>query len=115
MAPEEQDAAYLWDMQEAAKEAVSILGDKSIETFKKDKVLCRAIERIIEIVGEAARKVSPAYQTQRPEIPWRDIIGQRNIVAHEYGQIDHDLLYKTVRQDMPGLIVVLTRLLPPTD
>ena len=56
MAPEEQDAAYLWDIREAAKEAVSILGDKSVETFKKDKILCRAIERIIEIVGEAARK-----------------------------------------------------------
>ena len=75
MAPEEQDAAYLWDMQEVAKEAVSILGDKSVETFKKDKILCRAIERIIEIVGEAARKVSPAYQTQHPEIPWEDTTG----------------------------------------
>jgi len=115
MAPEDQDAAYLWDMREAAKEAVSILGDRSVETFRQDKILCRAIERIIEIVGEAARKVSPDFQTQHPEIPWRDIIGQRNIVAHEYGQIDYDLLYKTVRQDMPGLIAVLTRLLPPAD
>lgn len=115
MAPEDQDAAYLWDMREAAKEAVSILGDKSVETFKQDKIICRAIERTIEIVGEAARKVSPQYQAQHPEIPWRDIIGQRNIVAHEYGQIDYGLLYKTVRQDMPGLIAVLIRLLPPAD
>lgn len=115
MAPEDQDAAYLWDMREAAKEAVSILGDKSVEAFKQDKTICRAIERTIEIIGEAARKVSSPYQTQHPEIPWRDIVGQRNIVAHEYGQIDYDLLYKTVRQDMPVLIDVLTRLLPPPD
>lgn len=115
MAPEEQDAAYLWDMREAAKEAASILGDKSVEAFRQDKIICRAIERTIEIIDEAARKVSPQYQAQHPEVPWRDIIGQRNIVAYEYGQIDYDLLYKTVQQDMPGLIAVLTRLLPPTD
>jgi len=115
MAPENQDVAYLWDIREAAKEAVSILGDKSVEAFKQDKVVCRAIERTIEIIGEAARKVSPPYQARHPEIPWRDIIGQRNIVAHEYGQIDYNLLYKTVRQDMPALIAVLTRLLPPAD
>lgn len=115
MAPEEQDAAYLWDMREAAREGVAILGGMGVEAFKQDKLRCRGVERIIEIVGEAARRVSPQYQVQHPEVPWHDIIGQRNIVAHEYGQIDYDLLYKTVRQDMPVLIAVLTRLLPPAD
>jgi uncharacterized protein YutE (UPF0331/DUF86 family) len=43
------------------------------------------------------------------------MIGQRNILAHEYGQIDHELLYKTIREDIPKLISALSRLLPSTD
>jgi uncharacterized protein with HEPN domain len=115
MALEGQDAAYLWDMLEAAKEAVEILGALDVKTFKQDKIRCRAVERTLEIIGEAARRVSPKYQTQHPEIPWRDMIGQRNILAHEYGQIDHELLYKTIREDIPKLISVLSQLLPSTD
>jgi len=53
----------------------------------------RATERCIEIIGEAARRVSKATQQLQSEIPWSDLIGQRNILAHEYGQIDHELLY----------------------
>lgn len=113
MALENQDAAYLWDMLEAAKEAVEILGEMDVAAFKKDKIRCRAVERTLEIIGETARRVSPIYQSKHAEIPWRDMIGQRNILAHEYGQIDHDLLYKTIREDIPKLISVLSRLLPP--
>lgn len=115
MALEGQDAAYLWDMLEAAKEAVEILGAMEVKTFKQDKIRCRAVERTLEIIGEAARRVSPGYQNLHPEIAWRDIIGQRNILAHEYGQIDHELLYKTIREDIPKLISTLSRLLPPSD
>ncbi|NOX92256.1 MAG: DUF86 domain-containing protein [Gammaproteobacteria bacterium] len=71
----------------------------------------RAIERSIEIL--AARHVSATYQTTHPEIPWHEIIGQRNILAHEYGQIDHELLYKTATEDIPALIALLEKLLPP--
>ena len=92
MAPEDQDAAYLWDMLEAAKEAIEILGKANVKDFKQDKIRCRAVERTLEIIGEAARRVSPQYQSQHPEIAWRDMIGQRNILAHEYGQIDYELL-----------------------
>lgn len=115
MAPEEQDAAYLWDMLEAAKEAVEILGDMDVSSFKQDKMRCRAVERILEIIGEAARRISPRYQAEHPEIPWRDAIGQRNILAHEYGQIDHALLHRTIREDIPKLVSKLSRCLPPTD
>jgi uncharacterized protein with HEPN domain len=51
----------------------------------------------------------------RFRIPWREIIGQRNILAHEYGQIDHEILYKTATEDVPDLIVIIQDLLPPLD
>ena len=57
----------------------------------------------------------PLNREEYIEIPWREIIGQRNILAHEYGQIDHELLYKTAAEDIPDLISVIQNLLPPLD
>ena len=108
---EEDEAAYLWDMLSAAHETQEILGTMSFEEFKSDTKVMRAIERCIEIVGEAARRVSKETQQFHAEIPWSDIIGQRNVIAHKYGQIDYEVLYKTVTGDLPQLIGVLERLL----
>ena len=66
----------------------------------------------IEIIGEAARRVSATTRDAYAAIPWKDIIGQRNILAHEYGQIDYELLYKTASQDVPALIALLEVILP---
>lgn len=115
MRPEERDAAYLWDMLEAAREVRDMVADREPGEFLADRILLRATERSIEIIGEAAKRVSPAFTDRHPEIPWRNIIGQRNILAHEYGQIDHELLYNTVVDDIPALIEQLEALLPPTD
>jgi uncharacterized protein with HEPN domain len=115
MQPEDRDPAYLWDMLQAATEIDTMLKDYDLPAFLADRVMLRAIERSVEIIGEAARHVSATYQAKHPEIPWREIIGQRNILAHEYGQIDHELLYKTAKGDVPALIVQIEHLLPPLD
>ena len=115
MQPEERDVAYLWDMLQAAREVDSMLRDRDLAAFLADLVLVRAIERGVEIIGEVARRVSPPYMVAHPEIPWRIIIGQRNILAHEYGQIDHALLYKTATEDIPALIGQIQALLPPLE
>ena len=115
MQPEERDPAYLWDMLQAAREAEEMMADIDLRTFLGNRMLLRAIERSVEIVGEAARRVSESYMINHPEIPWRKIIGQRNILAHEYGQIDHAILYKTVIEDIPILIKMLVELLPPRE
>lgn len=115
MRPEDRDAAYLWDMLQASREVDSMLDDHDLAGFLANLVLLRAIERGVEIIGEAARRISPQYMAAHPEIPWRNIIGQRNILAHEYGQIDHSLLYQTAVKDIPVLIAQIEALLPPLD
>ena len=115
MRPEDRDPAYLWDMLEAAREVERMVDDYDLVAFLNDRVLLLAVERSVEIIGEAARRVSMSYQTEHAEIPWHEIIGQRNILAHEYGQIDHELLYKTVTEDIPNLISMIEVLLPPLD
>jgi uncharacterized protein with HEPN domain len=112
MRPEERDAAYLWDMLSAAREVNDMLRGVSIEQFQANRMITRATERCIEIIGESARRVSKIAQQSHTKIPWRDIIGQRNILAHEYGQIDHELLYKTAIEDVPQLIAVLEQIVP---
>ena len=115
MQPEERDPAYLWDMREAAMEVEAMLQGRELGQFLADRILLRAIERGNEIIGEAARRVSAPFLDAHPERPWRKIIGLRNILAHEYGQIDHALLYKTAVEDIPALIVQLKVLLPSLD
>lgn len=61
------------------------------------------------------RRVSQNGQKATPGIPWREIIGQRNILAHEYGQIDYELLYKTAADNIPELIIQLEKSLPPVE
>ena len=109
---EDRDAAYIWDMLQAAKEAVEIMENYDLAAFLENRVLLRASERIVEIIGESARHVSADGQESTPDIPWREIIGQRNILAHEYGQIDHELLYRTIVNDIPELILHLEKALP---
>lgn len=115
MQPEDRDAAYLWDMLQAAREVTAMVDDHDLAAVLADRILLRALERSIEIIGEAARCVSASYMEAHPEIAWRRIIGQRNILAHKYGQIDHALLYRTAIEDVPALIALLESLLPPLE
>lgn len=113
MAAHEDDLAYLWDMLQAARDAVEFVTGKRRAEWETDKMLRLAVERTVEIVGEAARHVSDRTRVEHAEIPWRQIVGLRHLLAHEYGQIDHERLFDTVSHDIPELIKNLVALLPP--
>jgi len=113
MQPEERDSAYLWDMLDAAKTIYEFIRGVSFYTYLRDKKEQFAVERGLEIVGEAARRVSETYREVHPEIPWKSIIAQRNVLAHEYGEIKHELIWKVVTTRVPELIALLEPLIPP--
>jgi uncharacterized protein with HEPN domain len=115
MQPDERDAAYLWDMLQACDEVESMLADFDLAAFFHNRMLLRAIERDVELIGEAARRLSSTFRDTHPDIPWRMIIGQRNILAHEYGRIDHELLYRTAADDIPALGEKLRAIMPPLE
>lgn len=83
MKPEERDAAHLWDMLESARVAHELLERRSLDAYLGDRVRRLALERALELIGEAARRVTHKFQSAHPEIDWRGIIGQRNVLAHE--------------------------------
>jgi uncharacterized protein with HEPN domain len=70
------------------------------------------VERKIEILGEAARKVSDEYKELHQEIPWRGIIGQRNVLIHEYNEVDQRAIWELATVDIPKLINLLEPLVP---
>jgi len=72
--------------------------------YSNDRRTQLAVERSLEIIGEAARRVSRSFQNSHPEIPWRQIIGQRNVLIHEYGEIKQERIWKTVQENIPHLI-----------
>jgi uncharacterized protein with HEPN domain len=73
-----------------------------------------ALERLVEIVGEASNRVSTATQQQFPKVPWREAISMRHRVSHGYDTVDTDLLWDTIRDDFPPLIAVLEDVLRPS-
>lgn len=115
MRPEERDAAYLWDMLQAARDASAIVAGIDEQQLQRDRMRMLAIERGMELIGEAARRVSSSFREKHPQIPWKEMIGLRNILAHEYGRVDHAQLYATAMKDVPVLIAALEQLLPPNQ
>ena len=85
MRPEDRDLALLWDMRAAARSISEFILDVKYSRFEQDKLLRSAVERQFLIIGEAAKQVSPGFQQAHPEVPWRGIVGLRNVLAHEYG------------------------------
>jgi uncharacterized protein with HEPN domain len=112
MQPDDQDAAYVWDMLEACREIAEFVGDIEREEFLSDRMLVLAIERSLEIIGEAAGRLSDEFRKNHHEVPWRMIRGMRNILAHEYGQVDYEIVYNTVMTEIPALRARLEKLLP---
>lgn len=111
MRPEERDAAYVWDMLSAARLARELLEGMDRAAYLRERMRQLALERALELVGEAARRVSPGFQSAHPKVDWRSIVGLRNVLAHEYGVIDQERLFRTGKENVPGLIAALERIL----
>ena len=75
MPPENRDAAYLWDMLQAARDAVGVVAGITREDFLRDRVKMLALERCLELIGEAARRVSERFRKKHPKLPWKEMIG----------------------------------------
>ncbi len=109
------DQVCLDDMLSHAREALQLLGSRTSDDLQNDRVLQLALTRLIEIIGEAANRVSPTTQANCPSIPWPQIIGMRNRLIHGYDVIDYGLLRDTITNDLPPLIETLQKQLrtPP--
>jgi len=113
MKPDDRDAAYLCDLLESSRLVKQFVENVNFRDYERDRKLQLAVERGIEIIGEAARNISDAFKQAHPEIPWRGIIGQRNVLAHEYGEIKQERIWIVAKEKIPDLISKLQTLIPP--
>lgn len=83
--------------------------------YVRDEHLRLALTNLIQMLGEAARQVSLLFREAHPEIPWHAIIGMRHRIIHDYLSIDEDVVWELVRQDLPSLILILEKIVPPKE
>jgi uncharacterized protein with HEPN domain len=115
MPRERDDLALIWDMLQAAKRIQEFVAGKGFAQYSEDELLQAGVERKLEIIGEAARAISPEFQAAHPEIPWRPIVSQRHFIAHEYGEIRQENLWRVATVRIPELIAALLPLSPRGD
>ena len=113
MQPDLRDASYLWDIVDAARTAIEATRELDYGDYERNAVLRLAAERCIEIIGEAANRVSEDFRRAHPDIPWQKIVSQRNVLAHEYRDVRHEKIWRVLREHLPTLVAQLEPLLPP--
>lgn len=111
----ERDANRLRDMLDAARNAIAFAEGKSRQSLDDNLMFAYALVRAVEIVGEAATKITDATRDSYPEIPWKNIIGMRNRIVHDYNNVDDDILWKVVTDNLPPLITQIESILRTLD
>lgn len=109
------DEVRLRHMLDAVSEAGSSVRGRQRGDLVADRHLARSLVKLIEIVGEAASRVSETQRAQLPDIPWVEIVGMRNRLIHAYWDIDLDIVWKTAADEMPVLVATLEPLLPSAN
>lgn len=113
----ERDALYFGQMLDHARRAIRLAVGVDRDRFDEDETLRLALTHLVQIVGEAARKVSAESRALHPDIPWKHIIGMRHILVHEYDAVEEPKVWETVDDDLPHLVSLLEAIVPvePTE
>ena len=102
---------YLDDIVEAIQRIEEYSQHPDLDSFKKDRKSVDAIVRNFEIMGEAVNKIPSALRNRYPDIPWTEMLGMRNKLIHEYFGVDTEILWKTIKENIPQLHAQLRKIL----
>ena len=106
-----RDNEYLTDILEACKLVISYTFKMSKDEFLDDLKCQDAVIRRFEIIGEAARRISDEIKSEYHELPWHEMTGMRNMMIHEYDDVDMVIVWETVQRDIPSLISAIERII----
>lgn len=110
-----RDEGWLLDILTAARRVMKYGEGQTEESFRKSQLTQDAILRQLTIIGEAAKRISPEFRAEHPDIPWRRITGFRDVVVHEYFRVNLEEVWRIVRQDVPELVRLIAPLVPPEE
>jgi uncharacterized protein with HEPN domain len=111
----DEDRVRIQHMIEAADTVVQFVANRSREDLDRDRMLLFAVVRAIEILGEAASKVSPEVRAAAPEVPWTAIVSMRNRLIHGYFETDTAVVWKTAKAEIPTLVPLLRAMAGTSD
>ena len=107
-----RDRASVLDMVNAAKRVLKFAKGLDKSALEANEEKQSAILYQVIVIGEATKRLSSEFRTQHPEIPWKDIAGMRDILAHQYDRINLNTLWDVIQTDIPELLTLLEPLLP---
>ena len=107
MSQPRQFGDFIDDILRASRKSIEFLGSLSLDEFIRDEKTGFAIVRALEIVGEAAKRIPPEVRDRHPEIPWRSMAGIRDKLIHDYVSVNWEIVWRTVKEDLPPLIPAL--------
>ena len=108
-----RDPARVLDMLIYARRALAYAEGVGFESFSSNRMQQDGIIRALEVIGEAARGVSESFRREHPEVPWAQMSGLRNVIAHEYFRVDLAKIWDIIQNDLPRLIELIEPLVPP--
>ncbi|MBC7809510.1 MAG: DUF86 domain-containing protein [Burkholderiales bacterium] len=108
----ERDEVRLRDMLDEARQAQKFIAGKTSDDLHNDAMLSYAVIRAVELIGEAASKVTVETREQVPQIQWQNIIGTRNRIIHDYKNVDLSIVWQIVTRNLPPLIEQLEKIVP---
>lgn len=111
----QRDDAYLLDILESARTALRYVSSKMLDDFRNDMLCQDAVIHRLEIIGEAASKVSLQTRQKYPSIPWQAMKSTRNVAIHQYDSIEIDVIWDIVQKDLPELVSTLEKIVPPEE
>lgn len=109
-----EDRIRLQHMLDAARDALGFAEGRTREDLDSDRQFLLAVVKSLEIVGEAGSQVSEETRQEAADLPWREIVDMRHRLVHGYYDINHDIVWSTLRDDLPELITSLEKILRPT-
>jgi uncharacterized protein with HEPN domain len=109
------DWIYIEHMLEVSRKAINAIHGKDRRAFDEDYILQMGLTHLIQIIGESANRVSPQFQHAHPEVPWHRVVGTRHRIVHDYMNVDEDVVWEVVVNDLPALTILLENLIPPEE
>jgi len=106
----EDDNVRIRHILDAAREAVAFSQGRSRADLDTDRKLNLSLVRLLEIIGEAARGISQEFRDSHPDLPWKNMVGMRDRLIHGYFDINLDMVWETVKEDLPDLIIKLEKI-----
>jgi len=107
------DLVYVGHMLDKVREALALAKGKNRDDYDRDNSLRLALTYLIQVIGEAARHVSQEFCDRHPQIPWEAIVGMRHKIVHDYLDVDEDVVWDSVTEELQPLMIELERLVPP--